>query len=118
MKKILSILVIFTMICGTTAFAGDKFDPGKAAGKLARGITNVATCWGEYIVQAPTAMDQTPDYLTGFLYDIFRGTAYTFQRAGAGLYDILTFPFPGGTDYEPIVKPATIFAPTTEYLST
>ena len=118
MKKILSVLIVLVMVCSVSALAADQFDPGKAASKLSRGVTNLATCWGEYIVQAPEAMDKTPDYLTGFLYDLFRGTAYTIQRAGVGLYDVLTFPFPGGTDYKPVVEPATIFEPTTEYLST
>jgi len=29
-------------------------------------------------------------------------------RAGAGIYDVATFPFPGATQYKPIMKPETI----------
>jgi putative exosortase-associated protein (TIGR04073 family) len=39
---------------------------------------------------------------------IGRGIGYTLLRVGAGIYDVATFPFPGSTDYKPIMKPETI----------
>lgn len=93
----------------TEAAVVGKMDSDKALVKFSRGVTNVTTSPGEFVTQIPTAMEQSPDYLTGFIVSLGRGIGYTLLRAGAGIYDIVTFPFPGRTDYKPIMKPETIF---------
>jgi len=108
MKKILAFVIVMAMISSFSAFAVEPIQPAKAGSKLARGLTNVATCWGEYFNQLTPATEKSPDYLTAFFMDIFRGTAYTIRRAGVGLYDIVTFPFPGNTNYGPVIEPPTV----------
>lgn len=117
MKKILSIFTILVMVFSVSVFAEETAQTGKAASKLARGLTNLATCWGEYFMQLPEAEEKSPDYLTGLFYDIFRGTAFTIRRAVVGIYDIISFPFPGKTNYGPVIKPATVVTPTAEALT-
>ncbi len=117
MKKILSILIVLIMVLGVQVFAAETSQPAKAASKLARGLTNVSTCWGEYFTQLPAAENKSPDYLTGFFYDIFRGTAYTIRRAAVGLYDVVSFPFPGRTNYGPVIEPETVVTPTADALT-
>jgi putative exosortase-associated protein (TIGR04073 family) len=114
MKKFLAILVILTMAFSASAFAADPVKPAQAGSKLARGLTNIVTCWGEYFTQLTPATDKSPDYLTAFFFDILRGTAYTFRRAGVGLYDVVSFPFPGKTNYGPVIQPETVFSQTME----
>ena len=87
----------------------EKMNSNKALTKFSRGVTNVTTSPGEFVTQIPTAMEQSPDYLTGFIMSLGQGIGYMLLRAGAGIYDIATFPFPGPTDYKPIMKPETIF---------
>ena len=110
MKKFALFLVVALALSSAHAEAAvaEKMNTNKAFTKLSRGVTNVATSPGELITQIPTAMEQSPDYLTGFIMGIGRGIGYTFLRFGAGIYDVATFPFPGPTDYKPTIKPETI----------
>lgn len=111
----LAIMLVFTSAHAGAAEEG-KMNSNKALTKFSRGVSNLATSPGEFVTQMPIAMEQSPDYLTGFVMSIGRGIGYSLLRAGAGIYDIATFPFPGPTDYKPIMKPETIvekFADTT-----
>ncbi len=111
MKKFALFLAVALAISSAHAEASvvEKMNSNKALTKFSRGVTNVATSPGEFVTQIPTAMEQSPDYLTGFVMSIGRGIGYSLLRAGAGIYDIATCPFPGPTDYKPIMKPETIF---------
>ena len=110
MKKLALFLAIACVFLVARAEAGvaDKMDSTKALEKFGRGVTNIATGPGELLNQVPPAMEKSPDYLTGFIVGLGRGVGYTLLRVGAGLYDVATFPFPGKTDYKPIMKPETI----------
>jgi len=58
MKKILLAFVILGLATGTSAIAAEKLQADNAASKLARGATNIATCWGEYITQVPASVER------------------------------------------------------------
>ena len=113
MKKLALFLAIACVFLVARAEAGvaDKMDSTKALEKFGRGVTNIATGPGELVAQMPVAMEKSPDYLTGFIVGIGRGIGYSFLRIGAGIYDVATCPFPGKTDYKPIMKPETIATP-------
>jgi putative exosortase-associated protein (TIGR04073 family) len=118
MKKIALFLVIACVLSGAHAEAAlaEKMNSGKALEKFGRGVTNIVTSPGEFVVQVPPAMEKSPDYLTGSIVALGRGIGYALLRVGAGIYDVATFPFPGSTDYKPVMKPETIadkFADTT-----
>ena len=116
MKKSVWFLALLMMFAAVHADAAlvEKMDSNKALTKFSRGVTNVATSPGELINQIPPSMEQSPDYLTGFIVLLGRGIGYTLLRAGAGIYDIATFPFPGKTNYGPIMKPETIVTPVAD----
>lgn len=114
MKKVLVFFGIAMIILSASAVAADLPDASKAASKFSRGVTNFATCWGEYFVQLPTSIEKSPDYLTGFLYDVVRGTGFAIRRAAVGVYDVVTCPFPGQTNYGPVIQPETIFTKSIE----
>jgi putative exosortase-associated protein (TIGR04073 family) len=113
MKKLALFLVVAWVFSGAHAEAAlqEKMDSAKALEKLGRGVSNIATGPGELVMQMPTAMEQSPDYITGFVMSLGRGIGYALLRVGAGIYDVATFPFPGKTDYKPIMKPETIADP-------
>ncbi len=116
MKKLALFLAVALAFSSAYAEAAlvEKMNSEKALTKFSRGVTNVATSPGELVTQVPVAMEQSPDYLTGFIMSLGRGIGYMLLRAGAGIYDIATFPFPGKTDYKPIIKPETIADPVAE----
>lgn len=111
MKKFALFLVLALMVVSARAGAEvpEKGNADNALIKFSRGVTNVVTSPGEFVNQIPPAMEQSPDYLTGFFVSLGRGIGYTLLRAGAGLYDIVTFPFPVPAHYKPVMKPETIF---------
>lgn len=110
MKKIalcLSMMLMLSAVCADAALV-ENMNSNKALTKVSRGLTNIATSPGELLAQAPKAMEQSPDYITGFLMAAGRGVGYALLRLGAGIYDVATFPFPGPTHYEPVMQPETI----------
>jgi len=110
MKKMALFLALALALSSAYAEAAvvEKMNSNKALTKFSRGVTNIATSPAELVNQIPPAMEQSPDYLTGLIMSVGRGVGYSLLRAGAGIYDLATFPFPGKTDYKPIMKPETI----------
>ena len=75
--------------------------------KLGRGITNVFTGW----IEIPRGIAQTwreTDPFTGFFVGGCKGIAWGWVRTMSGFYDILTFPIPAPTDYQPLFEPEFI----------
>ena len=116
MKKIALCLCLIIPLsaAGAEAALVNEMNSEKALTKLSRGVTNIATSPGEFVNQIPAAMEQSPDYLTGSIMFLGRGLGYMLLRAGAGIYDLATFPFPGKTKYGPIMKPETIVTPVVD----
>ena len=111
MKKFVLFLAVMLVLASVHAQADsvvNKMDSNKALTKFSRGATNIVTSPGEVINQMPVAMEQSPDYLTGFIMGVGRGIGYSLLRLGAGIYDVATFPFPGPTNYKATIKPETI----------
>ena len=77
--------------------------------KLGRGLTNVITCPGEYFVQFYVNNEQHNNPFETIFGTLVKGTFATVLRAGAGIYDIVTFPVPLPRDYAPILRPDNIF---------
>ena len=109
MKKTMVSLALMLMLSGVAhAELVENLNSNKALTKFSRGVTNIVTSPGEFYTQMPKAMEQSPDYLTGLLMTVGRGIGYTLLRMSAGIYDVATFPFPGPTQYGPVMQPETI----------
>ena len=111
MKKIAPFLT-FMLLVSSVCFGAElveKMNSNKALEKFSRGVTNIVSSPGELAVQTPAAMEQSPDYLTGYIMAVGRGIGYMLLRAASGIYDVATCPFPGPTNYRPIMEPETIF---------
>jgi putative exosortase-associated protein (TIGR04073 family) len=113
MKKLALFLAVACVFLSAYAEASlpEKMNSTKALEKFGRGVANITTGPGEIVMQVPPAMEQSPDYVTGFVVALGRGIGYSLLRVGAGIYDVVTCPFPGKTDYKPIMKPETIADP-------
>lgn len=91
--------------------AAEPMDTEKAFGKLARGAVNTLTGW----VEIPKRMNETTQRdgaIAGFTWGLVRGFGYGFIRTAAGLYELVTFPFPAPPGYTPVIRPEYVF--TTE----
>ena len=80
----------------------------KALFKLGRGLINILTGW----VELPKRMDETTTRSglgVGLTFGLLRGCGYGFVRTAAGVYEIITFPFPAPPDYQPLMHPEYVF---------
>ena len=104
MKKALIIAVAIVTIL-SIATASYAQDPAK---KLGRGIANILTGW----VEIPkniynTSIEMNP--LVGLTVGTAKGIGMSIVRTGAGVYELITFPFPIPEDYMPILEPEFVF---------
>ena len=99
MKRYLIIFILW--------FAVPRLVWADAATKLSRGVNNVALSWFEVINEMGNEADRHGLWI-GFPSGILRGAVFGIVRAGAGVYEIITFPFPNGKrGYQPVVLPET-----------
>lgn len=85
-----------------------QFDMHPAAGKLGRGLANIATGWLEIPVNMQryySEHDQATGLFTGLVVGIVRAVG----RTGVGAYETATFFLPYPERYEPILPPLEYF---------
>jgi putative exosortase-associated protein (TIGR04073 family) len=105
-------------VCGYLAFlivlgsppqaCAEPMEAGKAFTKLTRGAVNTVTGW----VEVPKRVHETTQLdgaAAGFTWGLLRGLGYGFIRTAAGLYELVTFPFPAPPGYEPVIQPEYVF---------
>ena len=81
-----------------------------AATKLARGASNAGLGWFEIINEMGNESDRHGPMI-GVPSGAIRGAVFGIARMGAGVYEIITFPFPNGKrGYAPVVQPESVFA--------
>jgi len=117
-------LVICGLVVATIAVAGerayavdtyvlpeDKDWSVKVSTKLSRGIINVGTSVLEVPKKAYIESSRSDQWMETFgrlNAGVLIGVGRTVIRAGAGAFDIITFPF-DINDYEPILEPEYVF---------
>jgi len=102
LKKIMLSLMILALLT-QTAIAQDP------AIKLGRGLANVLTGW----VELPKNIYDTcveENILSGFTVGLAKGIGMTIVRTGAGVYEVVTFPFPVPEGYVPVLEPEFVFS--------
>ncbi|MBL7069220.1 MAG: exosortase system-associated protein, TIGR04073 family [Candidatus Omnitrophica bacterium] len=106
MRRPIKIFVIILIL--TSFWIGASHAAGPFT-KLGRGLTNLATGW----IEMPLTMQrecQKQDYMTGIFYGFPAGLFRAFLRTGAGIYEIISFPFPVPNNYETIIEPEFIIS--------
>lgn len=79
-----------------------------AGTKIMRGASNTLTGW----VEIPKRINETWEQSgpgTGLTWGLLRGIGHGFIRTAAGLYELVTFPFPAPPGYEPVLQPEYVF---------
>lgn len=77
--------------------------------KLARGLVNIATGW----VELPKNIYDTTvedNLFAGLTVGLVKGVGMTIVRTGAGVYELVTFPFPIPEDFAPVLEPEFVFS--------
>jgi len=105
MKKGLIIALVMVMVLAL-ATASYAQDPAK---KLGRGLANILTGWIELPKNIyDTSVEDNP--LAGLTIGLAKGIGMTIVRTGAGIYEVVTFPFPIPEDYGPVLEPEFVFS--------
>jgi len=102
------VLAVLLLVASGDQASAESTEAGKAFKKLTRGFVNIVTGW----VELPKRIQQTSEEsgaLSGFTWGLLRGLGYGFARTAAGLYELVTFPFPAPPDYEPVIQPEYVF---------
>ncbi|MBI4355454.1 MAG: exosortase system-associated protein, TIGR04073 family [Candidatus Omnitrophica bacterium] len=81
---------------------------GQIFGKLGRGAVNLVTGWVEVPKKSRETMETSGPFI-GLTWGVLRGIGYGAVRTAAGLYEVVTFPFPAPPQYEAIVYPEYVF---------
>ena len=111
MRRVIIAVLLAVAVCATSlARADDGSIFSKMGGKLARGITNIATGWLEIPKQIYVVGHEE-----GWVKAVIRGPVDGFGMFGArtlaGAYEILTFPVPLPPQYQPMVRPEYVWQP-------
>ncbi|HNV86774.1 MAG TPA: exosortase system-associated protein, TIGR04073 family [Candidatus Omnitrophota bacterium] len=104
MRKLACWILIVLLIPIVTLYAEDPFDPqGTRLRKLERGGANLLLGGMEmaHNLRQPDAGQFYPPWVVG----LGKGFYYTGKRTLAGVYEVLTFPFPLPKDYLPVMEP-------------
>ena len=105
-KKALLVGITILSLCANlpAAQAAELESPSTALRKLQRGFLNIALSPLEIVhalSQDKTKERVIPTWAAGLL----RGGAFAAGRAAAGVYEMVTFPFPLPSGYEPVLYP-------------
>ncbi len=104
MKKSAVFVFLFLILVGNPLRAQDLFDPqGTPLRKLERGGANTLLGGLEffYRLRQPDNGTILPPWITGIGSSIY----YTCKRSLAGIYEIVTAPFPLPANGAPVMKP-------------
>jgi putative exosortase-associated protein (TIGR04073 family) len=103
-----SLMLLYLIILTQPAFAATQMEPkGTMMRKFQRGFINIGMSPIE-ISHELHKEKRTDAYLPSWVPGIFRGTTFMVGRALSGVYDLVTFPIPLPSGYEPLVYPELV----------
>ena len=101
-------VTMLVIVLGGARASAEPMDAGKAFTKFTRGFINIVTGWVE-IPKRVQETSYTSGAAAGYTWGILRGFGHGFIRTAAGVYELLTFPFPAPPGYEPVIQPEYVF---------
>ncbi len=100
---IIALVMVMVLAVASASYAQD---PAK---KLGRGLANILTGWVELPKNIyDVSVEENP--LAGLTIGLAKGIGMTIVRTGAGIYEVVTFPFPIPEDYGPVLEPEFVFS--------
>ena len=106
--SISGLLVALVVLASAPSASAEPMDAGKAFSKATRGLCNTITGW----VEIPKRVHETSQQdgaLSGLTWGLLRGLGHGFIRTAAGLYELVTFPFPAPPGYQSVIQPEYVF---------
>ena len=98
-----SAMALAALLAAAVCFAQDPFT------KLGRGVANTLTGWVELPKNIYNTSVEENNAFAGMTLGLAKGAGMTIVRTGAGVYEIVTFPFPLPENYKPILEPEYVF---------
>ncbi len=115
MKNFVIILLACAVLLGYTSALYAAKDTGE---KLTRGVANVLSG----VLEVPKTIGEewkaSNNAFVGVVAGTFKGLAWWIARTGSGLWDVVTFPFPLPSNYDPLFKPDYVWRDTTSDFKT
>jgi len=100
---------LFACVClPAVALADEPSVPQQIGTKLVRGVTNLATGIGEVPKQI-YLIGQKEGWVQGVSRGPFEGLGMFIARTVGGAYEILTFPIPVPSNYQPMLLPEYVW---------
>lgn len=90
----------------TVSGVPSSYAENDAVTKLSRGVVNIVTSPLEFITQY-MVLEEDHNTAVSVLGGVVYGAGYTVTRILAGAYEVITFPIPYPSAYEPVMRPAT-----------
>jgi putative exosortase-associated protein (TIGR04073 family) len=105
-----AIVVALLLGLPAVAQADEPSVPQQIGTKFMRGVTNLATGIGE-IPKQIYLIGQKEGWVQGVFRGPFEGLGMFFARTVGGAYEILTFPIPVPSNYQPMMLPEYVWQP-------
>ena len=103
MKRIILILLLCAFL-PSALYAAEIEEAGTALRKLQRGFVNIALSPFEIASELHKA-NQKDTAIPSWMIGSVKGIGMTTGRALTGVYELVTFPFPIPSGYQPIIHP-------------
>ena len=100
MMKMAALLIAVSFLFSAPAHAGNP------ASKLGQGVSNIVLSPIE-LVNGIKIVGASADPVTGVVGGLLAGTVLLGRRILVGAYEVVTFPIPFPSDYEPVLDPPT-----------
>ncbi|MBU3758674.1 MAG: exosortase system-associated protein, TIGR04073 family [Candidatus Omnitrophica bacterium] len=97
--RVVVLLFVFLASSVCSAQAADAWT------KLGRGLNNIVFSPLEILYRPQEMKNGGDSWANAVAGGVFKGGGYFAARLGTGLYEVLTFPHPGPSGYEPLIYP-------------
>ena len=109
--KIVRVLLIGMMVAFPAVSQADEPSlPQQIGAKFVRGVTNLATGVGE-IPKQIYLIGQKEGWVQGIFRGPFEGLGMFIARTVGGAYEVVTFPIPVPSNYQPMMLPEYVWQP-------
>jgi len=105
---IVAVCMVWSLAAVPQSCAAEWGTSRQMFGKFGRGTVNFFTGWVEVPKKSRETMAASGPFI-GLTWGVVRGIGYGAVRTAAGLYEMVTFPFPAPPYYEAIVYPEYVF---------
>jgi putative exosortase-associated protein (TIGR04073 family) len=78
--------------------------------KFGRGFQNTLSGWMEIFYQPSVIHAEGKSWPVALPAGLLKGIPWGIARTGAGIYELVTFPFPVPEGYKPLMRPESILS--------